>query len=559
MRLCVLLCASTLFISYNVVKAQPQHGYRITFADKRGTKNFDQPTDLLSQRALDRRTAQGIALDSLDLPVSSLYKDSVLALTGGKLHLTSRWFNYCVILLNDSSKIHALDGQAFVASIEYVAYHSAGLHKMSAEAVNEKFKSESVVIANDQNKGTGTESFYGATWGQTRVVNGDYLHDRGYMGQGKLIAVCDEGFSFVDANPGFDSLRRSGRLVDTYNFVKATANVYQEGTHGTSSLSTMAAYLPGSYVGAAPLAQYALYTTEYRDGEQPMELDNYVAAMERADSIGADIITGSIGYNAFDRPSPYQLEYQDINGHSTLVARGANIATSKGILFVASAGNDGLTPWKYVLTPGDADSAMTVGSVDINKNIAANSGYGPNSSGRTKPDVCLVGQPAAILNSSEVPTVAAGTSFATPQLAGWAACLWQATSKANPNRIRNAITQSASLYSRPDVHYGYGVPDFGRAVELLDVKDTPALPSNWISIHTNPIKDDLRIHLNQTHTGNVAMVVTDISGRVVSREERRIVVGNHTLLLPGSHLSPGLYFFAISSDNRKAVLKFVKN
>jgi serine protease AprX len=396
MRLYVLLWACTLLLSLGVANAQPQHGFRITFSDKKGSKDFTNPLALLSQRALDRRFAQGIVLDSLDLPVSPVYVDSILKVTGGKMHLTSRWFNQCVILLYDSSKILTLQNQSFIKSIEYVAFYAGGLHKR-AEDENEKFRSEWPAPSSSQNKGTGSEGFYGSTWGQTDVVNGDYLHDRGYFGQGKLIAVCDEGFQFVDTNPGFDSLRSSGRLVDQYNFVKASTNVFQQGTHGTGALSTMAGYLPGVYVGAAPLAQYALYSTEYPT-EQPIEMDNFLAAMERADSIGADVITGSIGYNEFDLPKTYSFAYEEFNGHTTMLAKGANIATSKGILFVASAGNEGQGPWRYILTPGDADSAITVGSVDINQNIAGNSGYGPNAAGRVKPDVCMVGQPASILN-----------------------------------------------------------------------------------------------------------------------------------------------------------------
>lgn len=560
MRLYVLLWACILLLSGNVVHAQPQHGFRVTFSDKRGSKDFTNPLNLLSQRALNRRFAQGIVLDSLDLPVSTFYSDSVLNLTGGKIHLTSRWFNQCVILLYDSSKILTLQNQGFITGIEYVAYYSAGLHKMEEE-VNEKFRNESsfTTTTTTQNKTTGTEAFYGSTWGQTKVVNGDYLHDRSYMGQGKLIAVCDEGFQFVDTNPGFDSLRASGRLVDKYNFVKASSDVFQQGTHGTGALSTMAAYLPGVYVGSAPLAQYAIYNTEY-PSEQPIEMDNFVAAMERADSIGADIITGSIGYNAFELPKAYSMTYQELNGHTTHVAIGANIATSKGILFVASAGNEGLNSWRFVLTPGDADSAITVGSIDVNENPAGNSGYGPNASGRTKPDVCLVGQPASILDFNAEPRWAAGTSFATPQLAGWAACLWQATSKANPHRIRTAIIQSASLYKTPDSHLGYGVPDFGLAIELLDVKDTPGLPANWVAIRSsNPVVDDLNVYLNQSHTGSVGFSITDISGRVVYREERNIIVGSHTLSFPAAHLSSGMYFLSITSDSRHAVLKLVKN
>lgn len=563
MRLNIFLstAVSLLLSSLAAVQAQPQHGFRITFSDKRGTKDFSNPTDLLTQRALDRRTAQGIALDSTDLPVSPIYTDSVLKLTEGKMHLTSRWLNQCVILLNDSAKILTLQGQAFITNIEYIAYYTTPLHLRIAADTNVKISKEAAGEAvKGKYKTTGTEAFYGMTWQQTKTVNGNYLHDRGYMGQGKLIAVCDEGFQFADTNPGFDSLRNSGRLVDRHNFNTASDNVYVQGGHGTASLSTMAGYIPGVYVGAAPLAQYALYNTEY-PGEQPIEMDNMVAAMERADSIGADIITVSLGYNVFEAPIPFSLTYQQIDGHTTQAAKGANMATRKGILFVASAGNEGgNSQWPYILTPGDADSAITVGSVDPNQVPASNSGYGPNSSGRIKPDVCMVGQPVVILDIDETPRAASGTSFATPQLAGWAACLWQTVSTGTPDKLKNAIRKSASFYTNPtNRQLGYGVPDFGKAADYLDVKDTPKAPTNWAWIQSNPVGSEILLHLDQTHTGNVAVRITDISGRTVYSEERKRLVGVHSIPFSAAGLSSGVYFFTIVSDGRQMTIKLVKN
>jgi hypothetical protein len=68
-------------------------------------------------------------------------------------------------------------------------------------------------------KTTGSSAYYGTAYDQTKLVNGDYLHDRGYKGKGKLIAVMDEGFAGVNTGPVFDSLMKSGRLADTRNFV----------------------------------------------------------------------------------------------------------------------------------------------------------------------------------------------------------------------------------------------------------------------------------------------------------------------------------------------------
>ena len=105
---------------------------------------------------------------------------------------------------------------------------------------------------------------------------------------------------------------------------------------------------------------------EYAGVDMPFEMDNMLAATERADSIGADVISSSLGYNTFVSPFT-SLVYADIDGKSTIAARAANMATQKGILFVTSAGNEGGGGWNYVLTPGDADSAATVGSSTLYK------------------------------------------------------------------------------------------------------------------------------------------------------------------------------------------------
>src|SRR6185437_307558 len=321
-----------VFLSFSVIglAQQPQYAFRITFADKKGTLSLKDPTAFLSARAISRRSAASITIDSTDLPISPLYLDTVLTTTGGILHTTSRWLNDCVILVTDSSKILGLASKSYVTGITQVAYYPTGL-KRPAKAG--KFDLEHKSLSAIAKRTTGSSLYYGNTYNQTTMVNGDYLHDAGFKGQGKLIAVLDAGYIAVDTHPGFDSLRQSGRLVDVHNFTLDTSYVYSYDDHGTGVLSTMAGYIPGTYVGTAPLAEYALYVTEDDLSEQPIEMDNMVAGAERADSIGADIISTSLGYDLFDDPA-YNLTYPDIDGKTTVAAKAVNIATQKGILFV---------------------------------------------------------------------------------------------------------------------------------------------------------------------------------------------------------------------------------
>lgn len=538
--------------------AQAQYGFRISFTDKGGTTHtLSNPSTYLSQRAIDRRTAQGIAIDSTDLPVSADYMDSVLTLTAGKLHMTSKWFNYTILLLTDSSKILELQGKPFISNIEYIAYYGSGLHKPGKS--NETTGGEPVATIA---KTTGSAAYYGASYNQSALVNGDYLHDLGWKGEGKLIAVLDEGFQYVDNAPAFDSLMSSGRLKDQYNFARANTNVFISGAHGTTSLSTMAANLPGTYVGSAPYADYALYNTEIGGSEQVLEMDNIVAASERADSVGADIITVSVGYDRFTHPTSFSLTYADIDGKTTIATRGVNMAVTKGIFYVVSAGNEGGGQWNYILTPADADSACTVGSVGLDKVPAGNSGYGPNSAGHVKPNVCMPGNPAAVIRNTTTAAFTNGTSFATPQLAGWAACLMQASGTFTPYQIRTAIEQSAHVYTNPGVQLGYGVPNFHYALELLNVEDKLTMPdaANWITAGPNPLENELTLRVyKQLNSSGLDIQLTDISGKVVFVHHTEVSIGTNSIKLSLPQLSSGMYYLKAVSSDDKAVLKLVKN
>lgn len=555
MRRCWILCILGLLTLQSAVAQQTQFAFRISFTDKQGAAPLSNPLSFLSQRAIDRRATQGIAVDETDRPVSPDYVDSVLTNTSGVLHLRSKWLNYCVVLLTDSSKILTLTGKPFVNKIEYIAYYGTGLHNKPSGDENPKFGEEqrSIVF-----KTTGTQAYYGATFNQTKILNGDYLHDLNYKGQGMLIAVLDEGFRDVDAAPAFDSMYQSGRMIDQYDFVKANTNAISTSSHGSYSLSTMAGNLPGTYVGSAPYAEYALYITEDATSEQRIEMDNLLAATERADSLGADVINVSLGYNEFNAPVYNSLTYADIDGKSTIAAKAANIATSKGVLFVASAGNEGIGSWKYILTPGDADSAMTVGSVNLGKDPAGNSGYGPNSAQHIKPNVCVVGQPAQVMWASGTPATINGTSFATPQLAGWAACLMQGSSGYTPYSIRTAIDKSAHVYNTPGVQLGYGVPDFRKAFDFLHV-DSPMLPqTDWITVGPNPFVGRVSMRVFQSTTGTLNVVLVDALGKKVADQTYTVYQGTQVLQFDVPEVSSGIYYLKAKTETSQAAVKLFK-
>src|SRR5690606_21223590 len=184
-----------------------------------------------------------------------------------------------------------------------------------------------------------------------------------------------------------------------------------------------------------------------------------LAGAERADSIGADIINSSLGYNTFDNPL-FDYTYTMLNGNTTLVARAANIAMDKGILVVASAGTEGNTSWNTILTPGDASKIITVGAVNNVGNVGSFSGRGPNALGLLKPNVSTRGVQAAVISQTGATAYINGTSLSAPILTGMAACLLQAYPHTPPTILKSRIESSASHYTNPNNDIGYGIPNF---------------------------------------------------------------------------------------------------
>jgi hypothetical protein len=553
-RLLILCCLTGVLqaIAMQCTYAAPaQHGFRITYYDKKGSPPLSSANTWLSPRSLARRSALGILLDSTDRPVSPLYIDTVLSLTQGKLHNTSRWLNQCVVLLVDSTKILLLAGKNYIKSIDYVGYFKDGLHKGISQSGNPKFANEHFVPDISNAKLTGSATYYGSAYKQTALVNGDYLHDLGYRGKGKLIAVLDEGFIDVDTHTGFDSLRHQGRILETYNFVRDTSFVFGYASHGTQCFSTMAGLKPNSYVGTAPDAMYALYVTE--DGsflDAIYEMDNLVAGMERADSIGADVISSSLGYNTFVSPYVTALTKAALDGHTTIVSQAANLAVSKGIVYVNSAGNEGGNSWNYLLTPGDADSSLTIGSVTTTKIPSGFSSPGPNASGRIKPDVCLQGDQAAVLGAGNSMGNVNGTSFAAPQAAGYAACLLQAFPTATPYMIREAINKSADHYTAPTNKLGYGVPDFKAAYQTLYAQFP--VSGTDIVVQPNPFTQSILVRL-PAGANTVGVALRDLSGRTMSITAQR-TASNMVVTVP-SVLPRGMYILTVIVDGKRTSTK----
>jgi len=282
------------------------------------------------------------------------------------------------------------------------------------------------------------------------------------------IALLDNGFSDYTSSSfdAFDSVNANNQVLGTWDFVAREQNVSDDGTHGMSCFSTIAANIPGQFVGKAPQANFWLYQTEDNSSEYPIEEFNWACGAEKADSSGADVISSSLGYMTFDNSS-LNHSYADMNGNTTMAAIAADLAAKKGLLVFVSNGNFGTSAWHYLATPADGDSVIGVGAVSASGEVGSFSSYGPSSDGQIKPDVASVGVAAILETSAGTIGAGNGTSFACPNMAGLATCLWQGFPELNNMTIRSALWQSASRANSPDDRIGYGIPDMKKAFAYL--------------------------------------------------------------------------------------------
>jgi len=531
-----------LACSFGASAQNQQYAFLVQFGDKNATTlSLDAPSAFLSPRALERRIRYNIAVDSTDLPVVASYTASVLQLTNGKLHVTSRWQNSIVVLIADSASILSLNALPFVTGFKKVAYYPSGLH----------FVLPPPDTAATGGKPTGFDaSYYQNAWTQIHLCQGEYLHNKGYRGSGKLIAVIDVGFSGADTIRAFDSLRQQNRIVDTRNFVLDTSFVFGYNQHGTQVLSCMASVVPGTHVGTAPDAAYALYLTDDAATEQIIEESNFLAAAERADSLGADVITTSLGYNTFDNPAD-DHSYSDLDGNTTIAARAANAAVRKGVFVLASAGNEGQTSWQHILTPGDADSVMTVGAVNSARQHAAFSGSGPNAANVLKPDVCGMGVQASVYGSNGNVVTSNGTSFSTPIIAGLSACLMQAVPNLQPLEIRALIDSYCDSFSTPSYTRGYGVPDFMKSLDhVTAINDIPTKPAAALSVYPNPSRGTFRL----LGKGYLYYDLMDTGGRLL--KSGKAIAGQEIDI---TDMAAGLYLLRVRNDRQIQTFKVQLN
>lgn len=423
----------------------------VFFKDKPSKATFlGNPTTMLSQRSINRRNRQRIALDEIDVPIEKSYYNQLKNAAGITIKAKSKWLN-ALHIEGTKTNINKLKLLSFVAKVEFADKSLNVTGRISNAKRSHHPENKFGTITTDFN--------YGNTLTQIQMLGGEVLHQQNFTGSGMHIAVIDAGFPGVNTLTAFNRIRANNQILGGYDFVNRNTNFYTGNSHGTSVLSTIAGFVENQFVGTAPDASFYLFITEDNTKETPLEESLWVEAAERADSLGVDVINTSLGYYTFDNPK-HDYTYADMNGSKTIISRGAEIGFSRGMILVNAAGNEGADPWKYIIAPADAKSVLAVGAVNASKIIASFSSFGPTADGRIKPDVLAHGQAVYVINAAGNIATSDGTSFASPVMAGVVACFWQKNSTKTNKEIIQIIKESAHLYNNPSPQYGYGIPKF---------------------------------------------------------------------------------------------------
>lgn len=510
----------------------------VYFKDKPNKAAFyANPLSELTQKSLDRRTRLSITLNDQDAPLEQTYVQNIRNL-GFTVTDYSKWMNGVAVNAT-STQIAQLQAQTYVLSVERFIKHGRN-NSVEGKKVN-KFEEFNNTVGK-------TEFNYGSGLAQINQINLRPLHVAGYTGAGITIAVIDTGFPRVNTGSAYARIRNNNQIKGGYNFVNKSTDIYNTSlnNHGSYCLGTIAGYIENSFVGSAPDADFYLYASEDGANEIPEELIYWTEAAEEADRKGVDLISTSLGYYSFD-DSRYDLEYADMNGTTSFIARTAQIATEKGIFVMFAAGNEAQNAWHYIITPADNAKVFTVGGVTSTGASSSFSSYGPNSVGVVKPDASARGTSTAMAYNNGA-TTNSGTSFATPLAAGGVACLLQALPNKSMDEIGTLLRNNSSLYPNHTDPMGYGILNFNKSLTSATLATAENSLDNSLKIHPNPVKSTFTI---TTSEKIVSVELYDVLGRKVQTLANTVT---NNIEKAGK----GVYFVKVKTDKKEYIEKIIK-
>ena len=526
-----------IFCVAGIAQAQVNR-YMVFFTDKSETPySVSAPEEFLSDRALARRERQNISVTEQDLPVDPAYVQYIRDVDGVTVLYKTKWMNG-VLVECDVTNVSTLEALSFVANVEYVA---PGARPSAGGRIR------------SSNKFKGVSSVAEATDVQLELMGADHMHAAGYRGEGMLIAIMDAGFIGADTISFFKHVFDENRFdaATSYDFVSGGSNVFRHNNHGTHVWSTIGAYKNQEFTGGAYNANFVLFVTEHAPTEYRVEEYNWLFAAERADSLGVDVINTSLGYTTFD-DSNMNYSSSDMNGETTVITQAANIAASKGMAVVVSAGNEGQGSATTIGAPSDSEYVLAVGAVTASGTISSFSSIGPSADGRIKPDVAAMGTGVSIIKNNGQLGSANGTSFSGPLTAGLVTGVWQMLPELTVQQLFDTIRASASQSSNPDFLLGYGIPNF-----ISIITATEGELQNNVRIFPNPATREIFIEFSErTSREQFQLSLTDARG--ISHTAPLSTVDDLKFSLDISTQQSGLYILQVLQGNNVSTYKIIK-
>lgn len=416
----------------------------------------------LNIQTINRRLRHGFddLVDEHDLPVYKHYLNSIEPFVTRIRH-ASRWLNAVSVDATRRS-LETISRFRFVLKVDQVMAYTF------QEPVEEpRTEIEPPHPPNPDLSGAFLLD-YGTSSAQVEQMKVPALHNMGFTGSGVLVCMLDSGVNNIH-HEALDHID----IVATWDFVNGDADVFDEdgqmgnGNHGTYTLGAIAGYEPGELIGPAFGASFLLGKTENTDSERHIEEDHWIAGAEWADTLGADIISSSLGYRSQFSSGEGDYSWEDMDGETTVVARGANIAASRGILIVNCAGNAGgnASGRNTLVSPSDCDLVLAAGAVNSQGYRVSFSSIGPTADGRIKPDVMTMGESVYTASPTAVDgyQLVDGTSLSAPLAAGVAALLLEINPSWTNQDIMTAMKSTASRSELPDNGYGWGIVDARKA------------------------------------------------------------------------------------------------
>ena len=510
----------SFFLLSNILYSQQEFAW-VYFKDKKNVEYFiNNPELILTDLSISKKQSKGIPIDYNDVPIDNDYIDILTDIVDLTILATSKWLN-CVYVESEIDLLSSLNELNFVDRVEFANKSLNPNRSFNADLnFSKKFNSFDESIE------------YGSTRNQIEMLNLDFLHDQEFTGKGVNIAVIDAGFVNVNTMTSFVYYWRSrpdSSIVDW----KVRSFQYIPKTWGWSQ-SHIGQFKENEFYGTAPDASFYLFRTEDVSSETPVEECYWVEAVEVADSLGVDLINTSLGYKGYDNLN-YSHTEDDMDGYSTFITRGANIAYEKGIILINSAGN---SSFNGVIAPADSPGVLSVGAVNLEGVYASFSSQGSDIQPVIKPDIVAQGFQSKVININDDIVFNSGTSFSSPILAGAIACLVQAFPRLSVNEIMNLVRESSSQFNNPDYYIGYGIPDFSKAYDLaleLSLDDFLVFPI--------PTHDYINI-ISQWNVENYNLEIIDLRGKLLYSKS----INNPRTSILINEFSNGIYILKFSYE-----------